>query len=251
MRPVLFLGLCVLTACGGDTGGAASGGGGSGGGTDGGSVGGAGSGGAGGGSGGSAAGAGAGGSAGAASGGSAGTAGSGGAGSSPECTQASDCKLFQDCCSCQAVPSAEQPPMCKMACTTERCDALGASAKDVACVAGRCVMGFECDPKDVTCKIAVPQCPPGQVPEVSGSCYTQQCVPADECRSVASCADCAQTDACVSYVAQLGPQHHCVSVPSCGAASCACLGPTVCVGVFNACSDQSGVEGVTCGCPTC
>ena len=189
------------------------------------------------------------------------TGGSGGAGgtggsavASPECKVDADCKVFEDCCSCEGVPKADTPPVCKMACTTKKCAALGVNSTDVACIAGRCVKGFECNSTAVVCLSMPPKCPAGEVAQVKGSCWSGECVPADECKNVATCSDCDTAKfACVTYVAKPAPQRHCVDVPPVcgGTASCACFGPSVCTGSFNSCNDLSGVKGVTCGCPTC
>ncbi len=218
-----------------------------------------GSGGASGGSGGSSGSAGSGGASGGSSGasgssgsGSGGTAGSGGS-PGPECSQASDCKGFQDCCSCMAVPNSVNPPGCDAACTDERCKVLGVDVNKVACVAGRCVMNFDCDTSKVACKMAEPQCPPGTTPQVSINCYTGECVDASQCEFVPDCAKCATEEACSVYQTQIGLRPHCVSIPAgCGSdTSCTCLGPTTCVGGFNSCQDLSGVKGVSCDCPAC
>jgi hypothetical protein len=265
MRSLAFIGLAlfVTVSCGGESENGASGGaGGSGGSATGGSstggsagssTGGSATGGT---ASGGSAGSSTGGSAGSSTGGSAGSSTGGSAGAtsaSAECTADADCKVFEDCCTCAGVPTGENPAICKMACTDQKCKQLGVSSTEVACIAGRCVKGFDCDTSKVTCKMATPICNAGETPQVSGTCYTGDCVPADECHSVPDCAKCAATDACVSYVAQLGPQRHCVSIPAaCGGnASCSCLGPTTCISPFNACSDLSGIKGVTCGCPVC
>jgi len=36
---------------------------------------------------------------------------------------------------------------------------------------GACSAGISCDPSKILCKRVAPQCPAGQVPSVSGSCY--------------------------------------------------------------------------------
>lgn len=126
--------------------------------------------------------------------------------------------------------------------------------KSASCVAGRCVAGFGCDSSKVTCKMAVPKCPSGQVPRVQGTCYTGDCVPADECTSVNGCGVCNSNGfACALYSTQLGPIAHCVTVPkACGGnSSCSCLGKTVCLSPYGLCSDFSGVLGVSCDCPVC
>jgi len=68
---------------------------------------------------------------------------------------------------------------------------------------------------------------------------------------VGSCDDCAADQACVLYVAQLGPIAHCVQVPDdcSGKPSCACMGAGACTGVFDLCSDTQ--DGLSCACPVC
>jgi hypothetical protein len=210
----------------------------------------------------------AGGGAGAGTAGSAGASGSGGAGGAggtggiggaaggspqPECTTAADCKLQNDCCTCQALAPGEFYPSCPpIACLVDKCEALQLPKDAVACVAGRCVAGFECDSSKVTCKLLPPVCEPGFVPGVKDTCYTGTCVPVTECVSVKSCAECGKF-ACAAYATRTGPQAHCVTVPpACGdSATCACFGPTVCTKPFSGCGDLSGLRGVTCTCPTC
>ena len=190
--------------------------------------------------------------------GTAGGAGRGGASGSapgPECMTAADCKLFTDCCTCDAVPVGDTVPSCPAICTKTDCQARQLPQGAVACVAGRCVAGFACDASKVTCKIAVPACPAGEVPSVddAGTCYTGACAPATECTSVTSCASCTGTDqACVSYSALGGNHHHCVTMPpACGgSATCDCLEAS-CVAPYRACGALSGVKGVGCACPGC
>ncbi len=194
-----------------------------------------------------------GGSAGSATGGSAGSGGSAGAAAKPECTTAADCKPFEDCCTCSAVPKDVNPPSCKKGCTDKACKVLGVPSAQVECVAGRCVKAFDCDSSKVTCKLAPPKCPAGSTPQVAGSCYTLACVKSSQCKTVPDCTKCGPNEACSTYVTQLGPQPHCVSVPpECkGNATCGCLGPTTCVKPFDSCNDLSGIKGVSCGCPAC
>lgn len=182
-----------------------------------------------------------------------GTGGTGGVVGAPECKTANDCKVFNDCCSCEGVPKAENPTVCPALCKQNKCESLGVSPTTVECVAGRCVKGYDCDTSKVTCKAAEPACPSGQVPEVKGNCYTFNCVPANECMFVPSCAKCGGNDVCANYVTQLGPRPHCVSIPTeCnGNFTCACMGPSVCLSPFDSCSDLSGPKGVACTCPAC
>ncbi len=189
--------------------------------------------------------------------GAAGTAGAGGTagvgGTGPECTKNEDCKLFDDCCTCAAFGPGEPPPTpCPAACIQSKCSELGFKGKAASCVAGRCIVGFDCDASKVLCKSLL-NCPPGQAPTVEGTCWGT-CVPASDCLSVKDCATCAAgSQPCVNYDAQTGPTHHCVDAPAgCGDDStCACLGPSVCLPPFATCSDLSGVKGVNCSCPNC
>jgi hypothetical protein len=200
-----------------------------------------------------------------ASGGSAGAAGSGGtagqstggsAGASPadpECKNDADCQIVNDCCNCIAIPKSEQPPSCGIStCLVASCTPLGNPSK-AHCIAGRCSMGFDCDDSTVSCASPSPVCNPGSVPLISGNCYQGSCVPADECDHVASCSDCTGNLVCANYATQLGPEPHCVTIPStCGSDfTCACMGPSVCLSPFSTCSDLSGLKGVGCSCPNC
>jgi hypothetical protein len=185
------------------------------------------------------------------------TGGRGGAGAaSPECTTASDCKLVDDCCSCQAIPVGDAAPPCTLVCKQNQCAARQLPPGAVDCVAGKCVGGFACDATKVTCKAATPACPAGEVPTVnaSGTCYVGTCAPETECRTVSSCAVCSGTnEACVSYGAQLGAEYHCVTIPpECGGnGGCTCLGVASCRSPYGACVDYSGIRGVSCTCPSC
>ncbi len=189
-----------------------------------------------------------------------GTGGRGTGGSmapAPECATASDCKLVSDCCTCAAVPVGHEAPQCALVCIQSKCAQqqlpLGTPA---ACVAGRCIAGFNCDDSRVSCDIATPNCDDGQVPAINaaGTCYAGGCVPASQCKTVSSCNVCGGTaPACVTYQTQMGNQHHCVTIPTaCGGdATCGCLGPTSCVSPYLSCTNYSGNRGVSCGCPNC
>ena len=174
-----------------------------------------------------------------------GGAGAGGATATAECETAADCRLDDGCCACEAAPvSAAPPPACAILCVQSRCAAQQLPQGAVACTAGRCVAGFNCDASHVTCKIAIVACDPGQVPGVNaaGDCYTGGCVPATQCKTVTSCAACDPSLACVTYQTQMGDQVHCVTIPdSCnGNTTCGCLGPTVCKDSYRALSDPAG-----------
>jgi hypothetical protein len=185
-----------------------------------------------------------------------GGSGTGGSPADPECTKTSDCRLDNDCCTCEAVPASSPPGVsCALECLQSHCSALQLPADGLACAAGRCVAGFLCDDTHVTCKISVPMCAAGQVPGVtaSGTCYTGSCVPAAQCTTVAGCDACGPSAACVIYQTQLGNQYHCVSVPAACTRdqTCDCLGPSVCTGTFRSCTELSGQRAVMCTCPNC
>jgi hypothetical protein len=189
-------------------------------------------------------------------GGAAGGRGGGGGVPGVECTTASDCMLFTDCCRCEAVPVGATVEACPAICAKTACQARQLPADAVACVAGRCVAGFVCDTSRVTCKIATPSCPAGEVPTVNeaGTCYLGTCAPATECTTVTGCAGCTGAgEACVSYETQLGPQHHCVTIPpECnGNGGCSCNGLVSCLTPYRMCTDYSGIRGVYCSCPNC
>jgi hypothetical protein len=122
-----------------------------------------------------------------------------------------------------------------------------------SCEAGRCVTGYECDQTKAFCNALPPLCEGGMVPHVVNGCWGG-CVPATECKSVTSCADCtAPLETCVHVEHQTGPTLHCVDVPKgCeGTPFCECMGGSVCVGPYGTCTDFSGVQGMSCSCPNC
>lgn len=145
-----------------------------------------------------------------------------------ECTTAADCKLLDDCCSCEGIPKTMTPPMCGQVCAQSSCMALGYTGS-VDCIAGHCAAAFDCDAAKVACATPTPICQPGFVPEVKGLCWTNHCVPAKECAFVDDCAACTATQACVFYGGGI-MHHYCVDVPpECnGTASCACMGQSIC-----------------------
>ena len=201
------------------------------------------------------------GAAGSSSGGSGGAAGKAGAGGSAsggtagaashgECTQASDCVLHDDCCTCASVPKNNLGATCNIACIADLCGSRGITSADVACVAGRCALDLSCNPRTVTCRVAPPVCPAGSLQVVAGNCYAGSCLPAAQCSDVGSCDACTAAGlSCVTDQVLGGPRFHCVTVPSAcsGAPTCQCLG--VCVGAFQ-CTDPASTT-LTCQCPVC
>jgi hypothetical protein len=193
---------------------------------------------------------GAGGAAGMAGAGGSASGGGGGSTSHGECTQASDCVLHDDCCTCASVPKTDPGATCNIACLADLCSTRGITASDVACVAGRCALSLSCNPKNITCTIPTPACGAGTLAGVRGNCFAGGCLPVAQCADVASCDTCTSAGlVCVTDQVLGGPTFHCVTVPSsCSSApTCQCLG--VCTGGFQ-CGDPSSTTPL-CDCPTC
>ncbi len=166
----------------------------------------------------------------------------GGSGSiAPWCTDASECTILSDCCECSGKHVTENLDGCPLTCPQASCEAMSAPP-NAECVAGRCVVGFECTGV-VICLLPEPDCEPGEVPRIVGNCY-QGCVPVGECASTPSCDDCGTGDVCVVETDELPSKgKHCVPVPTaCGdQANCACAGHLVC-GADETCTDQPNGE---------
>jgi hypothetical protein len=133
----------------------------------------------------------------------------------PQCARDADCQLVNDCCSCVAVPRMDRAPACdsRIACAQTFCMQFG-GIDQPRCVAGRCVLGLDCDATVVACKRLAPTCPAGQVPRIVGGlgarCYGE-CVDARQCLSVPSCAGCAKDELCVRGTDANGATtQHCV-----------------------------------------
>ncbi|MCE7893496.1 MAG: hypothetical protein DYH12_27970 [Sorangiineae bacterium PRO1] len=190
-------------------------------------------------------------------GGSSGAGGSGGMAPGAECTDDSQCTLFSDCCTCAALgPNEPQPPSCDMACKQNSCEAHGVTGGKARCVAGQCIVGYACQPTQVFCNALPPTCPKGEVPSVLGGCWGP-CVPAVQCAGVSSCTQCTGAlTTCVAYDLQggdVGGGAHCVAIPKgCeGTPTCSCMGASACHSPYSACTDLSGVPGMSCSCPNC
>ena len=183
---------------------------------------------------------------------SSGAGGSGGSPAVPQCTDPAQCTLVNDCCSCVGIGPMEAPPPCNVPeCFIPTCTAQGHPNTPAACSAGQCVAGFDCDHSKALCNTLPPACPAGQTATVTGGCWGA-CVPATECASVGSCAQCSAGQVCVKEILKVGPVHHCVTPPAgCGnAPDCACMGGAVCVAPFDACGDE-GPGVLACSCPSC
>jgi hypothetical protein len=121
-------------------------------------------------------------------------------GATGTCATDDDCQLVNDCCSCEAIPRGENAPACdsKRSCVMPIC-AQYPGVDHARCSAGRCLLGFDCDPTMIACKRLPPVCPPGQTPQVVGQggarCYGA-CVDARQCLTVPACGACRPTDEC-------------------------------------------------------
>jgi hypothetical protein len=184
--------------------------------------------------------------------GDAGSAGSAGSAAAPECTDASHCTIFSDCCSCIALAPGESAESCPAMCFVDKCTELGVDpTKAPECQAGHCVVGFDCDASKAVCAMPPPSCGAGETPSVKGGCWGP-CVPAAECSFVPDCSDCDPTlHTCVSNVAWT-TDHHCVPTPpACKEdPSCSCLQNAVCIDPFGVCADSPS-GGISCECPNC
>ncbi|MCA9598712.1 MAG: hypothetical protein KC776_35620 [Myxococcales bacterium] len=188
-----------------------------------------------------------------ATGGSGGQGATGGqAGTGPvagECTTDADCALGSSCCDCVAGPKGKvQLPSCQIQeCLVDECTSR--QIDQARCIAGQCILGYDCDGSKVFCNAIPPTCPAGQLPRVVGGCWGE-CVPMTQCASVPDCFSCPSGTACVVYDAQLST-HHCVTPAQGCAADCSCLGQTLCTGGFDICGEFDDGSAIHCSCPAC
>jgi hypothetical protein len=173
-------------------------------------------------------------------------------GGAVECVEDADCKLHDDCCSCDGVPADEDVVVCDEECVQSRCSELG--IKTALCRLGVCqTERLQCDGSQVLCDAEPPLCPPGTAPEVSPVCWTGDCVPVEYCDAVSNCLECPADRMCVEKVGRgdFG-WPACEPVPAvCGGqVDCDCAGGLVCEGPFSQCFAQGG-NALTCECPNC
>jgi hypothetical protein len=175
------------------------------------------------------------------------------AGGAAPCTEDDDCRLVDDCCSCLAVAHEAAGPACdpKKSCPTTTCAQYG-GVERARCVAGRCIVGFECATGPVTCNRQPPFCPRGQTPLAVGPaddrCYGE-CVDAAQCLAVPGCAACAAGDLCMRTPGT-DQLFHCLPRPAgCapGAPTCACAAPA-CIPPYGTCADADA-GGIVCDLP--
>jgi hypothetical protein len=161
-----------------------------------------------------------------------------------ECQTADDCLVFNDCCSCEAIPKTQQRGECEKLCVQSACSAQGLNGVTATCRANRCVFDLSCDRDLVTCKLEPPTCDEGKVPSVEGACYGP-CIAPEECSAVTDCKDCAAGQVCVTDGSIGGVFDNCVEVSSACAASPTCECTDACD--FQ-CNDADGID---CYCLAC
>jgi hypothetical protein len=93
--------------------------------------------------------------------------------------------------------------VCNSSCADdERCELVQVTCIRAPCPPLPMCVAASCDPAKILCKRAPPECPEGQVPSVSGSCYGP-CVPVETC-------ECAQAWECPnhdSYTCHISARH--------------------------------------------
>lgn len=61
-----------------------------------------------------------------------------------ECAQDTDCKLIDDCCTCEAVPTVTRVESCDLQCLQTTCLSMGYVEPAAACEHGRCIVRSTC-----------------------------------------------------------------------------------------------------------
>jgi hypothetical protein len=162
------------------------------------------------------------------------------------CSEASDCAVINDCCSCGAAPVDMIPPCGVPECFAPVCDGnFGAPyVPEAACLAGTCVLAqVSCNVGEVTCEIEPPPpCVGDTVRSVIGDCFGP-CVLPSMCTSLPDECDaqtCGEGFACMTT--QSGAPSRCVPLPpGCnGTASCECIGPWLGEVCNGGCGDLGG-----------
>lgn len=168
-----------------------------------------------------------------------------------ECEKDADCKLHDDCCSCDGIPIDLDPVVCDAECKQSRCSELGVDK--AVCRLGTCeTERLSCNQAVVACDALPPECPEGQLPTTTPACWTGKCVPAEFCDVVPACSFCSQSQLCVQNIA-FGPSEVvCEPIPA-GCSDdpdCACAGDLVCHEPFTLCVEQPGPV-INCECINC
>jgi hypothetical protein len=145
---------------------------------------------------------------------------------SAECSDADQCVLVNDCCTCDVVPLGQEPPCDVPECFAPVCDANGYTPSP-ACLVGTCTAApLSCDPSRITGEIEPPPpCADGLVRSVDNTCYGT-CVPPSMCEGLPFECDagtCGDGFACMTT--QSGAPSRCIPLPpGCGGSpSCDCV----------------------------
>lgn len=164
------------------------------------------------------------------------------------CNVDADCKLHDDCCTCEGVPVGADPASCDLECKQSHCSMLG--IQKAVCRLGVCITErLLCDERKVLCEIDPPECPPGELPLIDPPCWSDKCVPAEFCDMVPGCDWCAADRVCVQHIGRAPePNVACEPrPPGCGESLCDCVGDEICTDIYE-CSD-AGPDKVECICP--
>lgn len=168
-----------------------------------------------------------------------------GDGDSP-CSEAGDCAVVNDCCSCGAAPVDMVPPCDVPECFAPVCDGnFGAPyVPEAACLVGTCVLApVSCNIGEVTCEVEPPPpCVDGTARSVINDCYGP-CVLPSMCTTLPSECDadtCGQGFVCMTT--QSGAPSRCIPLPpGCNAVgSCECIGPWLGEVCNGGCGDLGG-----------
>lgn len=160
----------------------------------------------------------------ASSGSASGTGTTGGGGGA--CSVDAECKLVDDCCSCESIPAGDEPATCEIDCDQSECSAQGLAGSAAACRSGRCELASTVDcASPVTCNQPAPECAGDMVPSIVAGCYGP-CVPYHYCSDTTACLKgCGEGWTCVE--SQSGGGGGCLPLPQAceGTATCECVAP--------------------------
>lgn len=95
------------------------------------------------------------------------------------CVDEADCRIFSDCCTCDAFAMDEHPMECAADCDRTLCEEWGIT--EVICSHTCHLLLVDCDPGLVMCPDAPPDCADGFAPSIEMRCWTRHCVPVELC----------------------------------------------------------------------
>jgi hypothetical protein len=95
------------------------------------------------------------------------------------CVDVSECRLLDDCCTCEAFHISEDvPPSCDLDCDRTKCQTWNTG---LVCSHTCLLRLVDCDPALIECHDPQPRCEDGFQPSIEDRCWTDQCVPAELC----------------------------------------------------------------------